>query len=128
MKCAECSNIVNHMYDEDIQCECGHTIVIQYYICNGCGFIYRFKDGEFMDGVAVSAPIVDMAMDYLLDAVSEDIGAVSEDIGEEDANRFTMSNFLHSCIKCESVATEIKPGYYVCTSCDFEWEVEDCDV
>lgn len=125
MKCTECSNNVTHMYDEDIQCECGHTIVIQYYICNGCGFICRFKDGNFMDGMAVSAPMVNIAMDYLLDAVSEDVGAISEDTGEED-ERFNMSSFLHHCIKCESVATEIKTGYYVCTSCNFEWEVEDC--
>jgi len=44
------------------------------------------------------------------------------DLVENSTTGGTMQEVLHRCLKCNTLALEIKPKLYHCPECSFEWE------
>lgn len=116
MKCAKCNSNTEYMYDEKFDCVCGHVISVAYYVCSACGFVFRIKDGEFMDGEAIDEKAIEAALESMFKSM---VAEMEDDDGPK------LSDLIHKCIRCGAVATEINKNCFVCTSCDFEWEVDD---
>ena len=51
--------------------------------------------------------------------MEKEIGKIDKiNIGEA-----VMTDYVHKCLKCNSVAHETEPDLYVCDECGFEWEI-----
>lgn len=117
MNCPECGNESGALlYEDNIKCSCGHELVIGYCLCNNCGFVWRLRDGEYIDGGPVTQGSMDMAIDSIVKALTP------QDFCSEGS---VLMDALHPCVRCGKTATETDRNNFICVHCGFEWEVQD---
>jgi hypothetical protein len=69
-------------------------------------------DGELLDEMPTAEEI-----DKMIDEFESFMEA--SEAGEPK----TMSDVVHRCLRCETISYEVKPRFYHCPDCGFEWEV-----
>lgn len=131
MKCFKCgSDKEASFFEEVFECKCGEKLVFNYNLCPDCGLSWRSVNDEPSEDSIV----------YFDDLMSS-VSSTSEDLSEEEleivknmekeickidkitAGDATMSDYVHKCLKCNSVAHEVSQDIYVCDECGFEWEI-----
>lgn len=119
MLCASCgSDKVLVFFEEKIICShCNTVNILSYNLCTACGLVWHSIGDEPLEGTMVISPM-------LREIIKKDIN-VEDLIVSVDSNNVkgTMEEVVHKCIRCNSVAFEVAPGYYHCPKCNFEWEV-----
>jgi hypothetical protein len=118
MECFNCESENTALYySEKFDCpHCGDELVVNYWVCNECGFAWK----ECGDKVIACVDI-----DSFFN--SEDAFEVVGDNEEEESELETcdFGDYIHRCLKCNSVCYEPAPNVFVCSNpkCEFEWEV-----
>jgi hypothetical protein len=135
MICINCqSGDYKVIYTERYPCShCEGELVIEYCMCEQCGLLWRGADGVVIEGSATHTEDVL----NILDPMSQLGNSSPEDLSEEDREFLdkiekelkrtgeveTMADMVHRCLHCNSLAHEVRPGYYECENCDFSWGV-----
>lgn len=119
MVCFNCKSKSTMTYfSEIIPCShCGGQIIIMYNSCVDCGAVWKSIDDEFFESMLIPDPsIIPMIEEGFQVHLDDSLKAPLKD-------NSTMSEIVHRCIKCESIAYEVNPEVYHCSKCGFEWEV-----
>jgi hypothetical protein len=127
MECPKCHHDAdNTLTEEHLPCfECDCINIITYNICPQCKCVWRAANGvvingsvadlgEMVSGIADSAEQLEFFEDLKADLHKH----VRVKSGEA-----MMSDFVHRCLKCDSLAFPLTDHSYQCSSCGFEWEV-----
>ena len=118
MECFNCeSENVMLYYSEQMDCtHCGDTLVIEYWVCKDCHLAWKTCGGEAFACVDI---------DEVLN--SDEACCVLNTEPEEDEPFETcdFEDYIHRCLKCNSICYEPAPNLFVCSNseCNFEWEV-----
>lgn len=131
MKCFKCGSDKEASFFEEIfECKCGEKLVFNYNLCPDCGLSWRSVNGEPTEDSAVYFnDLMSFASNLPEDMTDEEIEIVKnmekeiDKIDKVNTGDAVMTDYVHKCLKCNSVAHEINPGVYVCDACGFEWEV-----
>lgn len=101
MKCPLCDNLcVAADSNDSIKCDlCGAMTNIVTYTCESCGTKFKTLNDEVIEYTEASYT------------------------GEQLDSNQLMSDYIHKCIKCNSLSFEFMPGKFRCSKCEFEWEV-----
>jgi len=115
MECPHCNNTeIIKFFQEILDCpHCNESICIEYFMCHNCGITFKYTGEDIFSEVQFSH-----------DEFKNLFGASKEEMFNHYSNIDTMSDNIHSCIKCGGLAFEIEDGLYKCTKCGFEVEVE----
>lgn len=97
---------------------CNGEIRIEYNICKNCNTAWKTMDGELMSGMA----FFDAGLGDFFDD-EELFKALEMDHYDSNEDKSYMSDYVHRCLRCGSIAYEVKEDLYKCKACDFEWEV-----
>jgi predicted nucleic acid-binding Zn-ribbon protein len=121
-RCIECgSSYVDQYYEEVVPCShCGENTVIDYFACSECGIMWKEVDGIVIDNSKSAMKELDEFFDT--DVFSEAVEFFDEELLKLDKPK-SMQDLVHKCIKCNTVAYEVKPGKFHCPDCGFEWEI-----
>ena len=122
MDCINCDGVdAEIFFIEQIKCDhCGEVSDIEYHVCTDCNIMWKTL-GEELIHTSFDTP--DESEDFFMnDAVTDALIANVSSLGYEEKET-SMASMVHKCIRCNSIAYEIKPKYYHCTDCDFEWEI-----
>ena len=121
MKCLRCDNedLMRFMDDTIDCCDCGTKLHYVHYLCSNCGMSWKTVNDNVVTKSDLQAMFVNL-MEYMGNLENETRKA--DAIKEGTAN---MVDYIHKCIKCQSVSYEERPGTYRCLNpeCEFEWEV-----
>ena len=131
MKCFKCdSDKEASFFEETFECKCGEKLVFNYNLCPDCGLSWRSVNGEPTDDSAVYFnDLMSFASDLSPDISEEEMELLKNMEKEIDkidkviTGEATMTDYVHKCLKCNSVAHEISPDRYVCDICGFEWGI-----
>ena len=126
------------IYTEEYPCShCGEDITIEFCTCTECGALWRAVDGKIIEESIVTTDDLIRGLTPINDYITR----TEEDMTEEekefmkkieaeilkhenlDSENVSMSDIIHRCLKCETIADEIKPGFFECPACKFSWEV-----
>lgn len=124
MKCIHCdSNLTSVFLIEYIPCgHCNKDIELVYATCPSCNIVWKS-----VSGVVINTSFDDMDFDDVDTSsdVEEMMNEAFKDFMDEryDVTPVSMSDMVHKCLRCEAVSFEIKPRFYHCPDCGFEWEV-----
>ena len=131
MKCFKCDSEKEASFFEEVfECKCGEKLVFNYNLCPDCGMSWRSVNDEVSDDSAVyfndlmsfasmlSGDLTEEE-ETILKNMEIEVGKI-EKINTGDA---AMTDYVHKCLKCNSVAHEIEQDKYVCDVCGFEWEI-----
>jgi len=133
MNCPKCGlDSDNVMMEEILPCkDCNCMNRMTYHLCS-CKVMWRALNNEVIEGsftdlgdMVESGAFLEAAGDSLgfFDSVKEDLmKQVRVSTGEA-----AMSDFIHKCLHCNSIALPITDSAYRCTSCDFEWEIKSIE-
>ena len=128
MHCKRCGSLVKEVYSEELKCShCSEINIVAYHVCAECGAFYKTVDGHVVDNSnSVSILVADDGnYDEKFGNVLSDVaGYIRESVGKVPES---MSALLHRCIMCNERAYEIEEGFYKCASCNFSWEVIECE-
>lgn len=97
---------------------CNGEIKVEYNVCNGCGTAWKTMGGELVPGMA----FFDVGLGNFFDD-EELFNALELDHYDSNKDKSYMSDYVHKCLRCHSIAYEVKEGLYKCKECDFEWEI-----
>lgn len=118
MNCPACeSNTGSVLFEDSIECRCGHVITVTYCVCLECDFVWRLNDGEFMDGSLIDS-------DSLYKAVEDVVESAIKRVNTKPTIE-SLRESLHPCVRCGETAIETDKNVFMCTNCGFEWEVKD---
>lgn len=135
MECPRCKHdFDNSFMEETILCkDCDCKNKMAYHMCPNCKCMWRSLNGEVMDhSVADLGEMMQEAMgdvdviplpddpSSFFEGVKEDLLKYARVIGGEAA----MSDFVHKCLRCNSIAFPSSDSAFRCDSCGFEWEVK----
>jgi len=114
MECPNCSSKdVDVVHGDSFVCyDCGSSIQIDYGVCNNCNFTFRSNNGRLVDGSIINESDIE-------DFVAEMMEEMDEFYREEPES---MSEFIHKCLKCGSMAYK-NGDVYKCSICSFKWEI-----
>jgi len=117
MECPKCGSTVTILYTDELLCDaCGNDILIDYCVCDECGFSFRSQNNKFLDENMIEDVSLLDKFDELLSEAVDDYEPVSVDE--------SMLDQLRACIRCGSLkAYEESPGVFRCPECDFSWEI-----
>lgn len=129
MICIECgSDNAEVFFSEDIPCShCGGTTELHYNVCNNCNLMWKTVDDEVISNSIESARLIDEFIDSdeemdLQKFLTETMDHIIN-LNLVDSEITTMKDLVHKCLRCESISYEVKPRFYHCPECGFEWEV-----
>lgn len=144
MHCIICDvEHVQAVVEESFDCtDCGALMTFGYYLCPKCGWMWRTLNGEVIDGSVAHMEDIPTADEFVNDMfVSEfeldEMDADSSELIFENLQREMakidkvatgsagMSDYVHNCLRCQSVVHEESPGKFKCGDCGFEWEIFD---
>jgi len=113
MKCIGCGkNSATIALIEAFPCRhCNGEIHLEYNVCQECGKAWKTVDGEFISGT------------MLFDTGLGEAYYGEEEMKDEEEKMSYMNDYIHKCLKCNSIACEVEPNLYRCPICGFEWEV-----
>ena len=131
MGCINCeNNDISNYYEEVIPCKhCGNDTIIDYFVCNACGIMWKEIDGEVIDNSADAEDAINELFpenEYIITDDFIDLFKDGSDINyfELDlSDKSSMQDMIHKCIRCNATSFEIKPRLYHCPDCGFEWEI-----
>jgi uncharacterized Zn ribbon protein len=131
MKCFKCdSDKEASFFEEVFECKCGEKLVFNYNLCPDCGLSWRSVNDEPSEDSIVYfddlMSFVNPTSDEFSDEELEIMKNMENEIGKIDkinTGEAAMTDYVHKCLKCNSVAHEIEPDLYVCDECGFEWEI-----
>jgi len=120
MECVECGSEDSHtVIVESITCKhCGGEVRIEYNICKACGFTWKTVDGETLADVS----FVDDCLDKLFDEDGELNSDITLNINQSTKGG-CMKNYVHRCLRCQTLCFETEEDRYECPECGFIWEV-----
>lgn len=120
MKCPSCDSAnVNVFFSESITCHhCKKENDISFNVCSDCGMIWKSIHGELIDGSSFSDKDLHTVMVGSMVGTNKNFGDL---IGEVKFK--SMSELVHSCIKCGGRAYEVNEKLFKCSVCNFEWEI-----
>jgi hypothetical protein len=130
MECPKCGNLKTSTLMEEAFpcCSCAELNVVTYHLCT-CGAMWRAVND-------VITPESIATFDDVLKPFVEDsdesrvFTSIIEDFQKKTrilAGEAQMTDYIHRCIKCNSVAHETSPNSYKCLTCHTEWEVVAVD-
>lgn len=125
MLCPVCGSKDTYViFVESLPCgHCGEMTDYDHGICKDCGNMWRALGDEVLNCTSeFTDEVVDEEelMKLLSDELGKDFDAVQV---IEVNNKGTMDELVHRCLRCGAISYEIKPKFYHCPSCSFEWEV-----
>ena len=131
MKCFKCDSTEDASFFEEIfECSCGEKLVLNYNLCPDCGLSWRsVNDEPSEDSVIYFNDLISFVSDMSNDLSEEEIELVKnmeneiDKIYKIDKGEATMTDYVHKCLRCNSVAHELEPDKYICEECGFEWEI-----
>lgn len=132
MKCPDCEKDSGAvmMVDTIICDRCGDELDISYCSCI-CGYTWRLKNDEFLDGSKIDEESIDQLLKDVESVLDEELADVIDDAFDEatppkkrSPRKYSnMSDMLHSCIKCGEMAYPSDDYSFKCSVCGFEWEI-----
>lgn len=110
MNCVSCkSKNSNTFFTEVVSCShCNKDNNIAYHACQDCGLIWKSVDNKIMENIMFTDP---------------DLGQLLSNSLDENYTNNSMNEIIHKCLRCNTIAFEIKHNLYHCPDCSFEWEV-----
>lgn len=101
MICPICgsSEIIELEIDNGICACCGGKFIMSELSCTVCGTEWKSINDNFVDYIKISQ----------LEAY--------------ETCEVKMADYIHKCLMCDSLAYETSPTEYVCSVCNFSWEV-----
>ena len=117
-QCINCGGSeFTNFFTEEIPCShCDEITEVKYVMCNTCGML---SGALFTD--ADTQQLFQTNVADLIDLFNNVIGE-GEPAGVAGPAT-TMSDMLHSCIRCNTKSYEKNKGLWHCPECGFEWEV-----
>jgi len=124
MKCPDCErNSGEVIYGEEFICDkCDGELIINYCVCHTCGYSWRLKNNEFLDGHKIDEETINQMLGSFETFLKEELGT-TKSIIREVKNCSKMSDIIHVCIKCGEIAHPIDDCSFECPACGFKWEV-----
>lgn len=125
MECVKCGKDSGIMVlIETFQCNhCDSEIHMEYNVCKECGAAWKTVDGDLISG----SVLFDVGLGEIFGDDEEMEFDLMMSIDKEDIKReiqsFYMSDYVHKCLKCQTVCYETEENLYKCPKCNFEWEV-----
>lgn len=117
MECFNCEgDNVFLYYSENLDCtHCGEVLNVEYWVCKDCHLAWKECDGKAFACVDVD--------DIMTSEEAYDIFGTEED--PEPLVDCDFEDYIHRCLKCNSICYEPAPNLFVCSNsnCNFEWEV-----
>ena len=113
MKCINCGFSTPFLFfTEEVDCfYCNEHNIIDYYLCNECGMVFRILNNTIDEVMAQLGPD---RTEHLYSKMTQRAAPLDE--------FKTMGEIIHRCLKCNSIAYEIKSNVYECSRCSFVWE------
>lgn len=135
MVCVKCQSKTAIIFaSEDFTCECGKVHTLTHCGCADCGMLWREMDGQLFGDSEI--PFEELA-DFMAPVDPEEEQRIFDNLVKEiekmdrvqEGGSWGMADYVHRCLKCNSIAHEISPGTYKCgdEGCGFEWEVVNFD-
>lgn len=131
MKCFKCDSDKEASFFEEIfECACGEKLVFNYNLCPDCGLSWRsVNDEPFEDSIVyfddlmsfVSPTQEDLSDDEMV--IVKNMEKEIDKIDKINTGDATMTDYVHKCLRCNSVAHEVEQDKYICDECGFEWEI-----
>lgn len=120
MKCINCdSDDVIVVLMEIFPCRhCDGEIRIEYVVCKCCGTGWKSVDGEILSGTT----FFDMGLGDIFDD-GDEITLNMAPVIDHNEDKSYMGDYVHRCLRCQTLAYEAEENLYRCPSCGFEWEV-----
>jgi ribosomal protein S27AE len=120
MKCIHCDNDDSTvLLVESLPCKhCGGEVKVEYNVCKECGLAWKTVDGEVVENTT----FFDMGLDELFDDDEwfKEFDMVIQ-TGEVQSNH--MTDYIHKCLKCQTLCFESAENRWECPKCGFTWEV-----
>jgi len=131
MNCFKCNSDKEASFFEEVfECKCGEKLVFNYNLCPDCGLSWRSVNGEpSEDSIVYFDDLMSFVSPTSDDLSDEELGIVKnmekeiDKIDKINTGEATMTDYVHKCLKCNSVAHEVEPDKYACDNCGFEWEI-----
>lgn len=126
MKCINCDSIdASDFFSEHIPCShCDETTELVYSACPDCNIVWKSVNGVAIHNSLESAREIDEFFDAHTDPEMHDfLNDAFKDFMEITGNSRTMNELIHRCLRCETISYEVRPRFYHCPECNFEWEV-----
>ena len=123
MACFNCgSENVEVFFVENIPCShCDGKTELVYAGCNDCHIMWKSVDDKIINtSLDAGLKIDGVLSDDDLECIDNLFLPLNEEIIPDVT---TMSSMIHKCIRCKAVSYEVKPNYYHCPECGFDWEV-----
>ena len=136
MNCHKChSSEVIDMYEESFECECGNVNVIGIKMCGTCNLVWRTYNNQVLESSEIHFDDFLSNAESVPSIITSDESDVLKNMEKEllkvdrvrRGEAESMSDYIHNCLRCGSVAHEEKDGMYKCGECNFEWEVVSFD-
>jgi hypothetical protein len=97
------------LFVDPLKClKCGEDVNVEYWNCSACNGSWR----------SINGVVVDPNCAITVDATPEDL---------EKLFNSSLIDSLHRCVECNAIAVEVRPGYFKCTECPCEWEIQNSD-
>lgn len=125
MECIGCGNEegVKTLFVEELPCKhCGGGIGVAYNVCTSCGMAWRSVDGEPM----LESTVFDMnELDGVFDDY-DDLPDIAINMTHKSTESY-MSDYVHKCLRCNSVCYQSGDNKFECPDCGFGWEIIKAD-
>jgi len=119
MRCINCDNddiVVVLM--EIFPCKhCNGEIEIKYVICGDCGVGWKTVDDEILSGTT----FFDVGLGDIFG--DDEDGFDMAPVIDHNKDKSHMGDYVHRCLRCQTLAYEVEENSYKCPSCNFEWEI-----
>lgn len=123
MECIHCESVGKVFAEESYPCtHCGEKVIMEYYMCENCGLVWRTVDGAVDQGsLFTEEDRCDFEVDGMEKALNELV------VNRKDTP--SMSECISRCLKCNVISYEVKEGEFECSdpNCGFRWEVIKCE-
>lgn len=110
---------------EAIPCQhCGGEVKIEYNVCKGCGLAWKTVDGKPLSDTT----FFDVGLEEIFadDEIFKEFDMVlKKDSLNPPSNN--MTDYIHRCLKCNTICFESAEHRWECPSCGFTWEVIKTD-
>jgi hypothetical protein len=125
MKCLNCGEEDFDVFvTETFPCgKCGGSIVVEYNVCKNCGLMCKSVDGNLLTAsVFMPEEFSDEDIEEIFGFLNEPDMCLNMDY-TDDSEKIFMGDYVHKCLKCNTVCYEVDEGSFKCPKCGFEWEV-----
>jgi hypothetical protein len=127
MECPMCNHDTEPAFmEENLPCkDCNCINTVTYNMCPQCKCLWRALNGKVIDetiaelGEMVSGIIETPEQLEFFEELKADLHKHIR----IQRGKAMMSDFVHRCLRCDSIALPVTDHFYRCNSCGFEWEV-----